>query len=1021
MNQDTSVPETRYATQPTMSDADALWLQAPCAALRLWGEADRAGWRLNQAAVEWSLDARLADADWQACAERWLAAAPTDTGQLRVGGWALDFRSVAQAPGWLLWLTPQPRVAAGGAVGWRDAAEKLALVQGFDRMGFFERSARGGRDWWDRQMFVLMGLEPALQPPPFELAVQRLHPDDRAGVIEHHRRSMQRAGRYEMRFRLLLPDGRQRDMHALTEVRNGADGRPATMLGVLIDDTEGVDRVRAQQAVSAQLARALNLAKISVWRIDLQTERVVMNDTGYGFDGLAPRAGGLSLDEIRGLVHPDDLAAVERAAAQAIACQDVVDVEARYLHSDGSYRHLLTRRVAERDAQGRALALTGISLDQTAHIAERERAQALARRIQLVADAAGVGVWTIEAAREGEAERVEWNAQMFRIYGLPEDGPAPPVREWMGHRVHPQDRERVAAERRRARQEGRLGFETEFRVVRPDGSLRWVVCRSHREERDGRSLLHGIHLDLTQQRRLGEELRLHEHRLKLATQMAGVGIWDRDMETGTIIWEEQMYRLRGLQPDDPRTPREIDQQLLSPQALEQRWEHIERHIADSAPYEYEFELRWPDGSQHWLVSTGRAVRDEHGKVVRMVGLNWDITQRKRAEAALREAEAAERASRAKSEFLARMSHELRTPLNAMLGFAQLLEHDGAERLDAPQRQRLAHIRSAGTHLLSLIDEVLDLSAVEAGSLAVTPQPTSLDEAVEEVCQWLAPLAAQHEVSLRAAASGAWVQADARRLRQVLANLISNAVKYNRRGGQVKLSALRLMVDGAPGWELGVRDTGRGLSAEQQAHLYEPFNRLGAEREDIEGRGIGLMTALHLVRSMGGRMQVHSRLGEGSEFRVWLPLAAPASAAPAPAEPDGAAAVAGDPLAVLYVEDNAVNVLVMRELVALRPRITLQVAVDGRSGIEAALRQRPDLVLVDMQLPDMDGHELLRRLRAQRVSATMVALSANAMPDAVARARAAGFDDYWTKPIDVAQLLNRLDRLAAANSLSARKD
>jgi PAS domain S-box-containing protein len=1012
-------------SHPTLSDADALWLQAPCAALRLWREAGAAQWRLNRAAIEWSLAAGLAEADWRVLAERLLGDdAPADAGQLRAGAWALDYRALALAPGWLLWLTPQARVADGRHSGWRDAEEKLALVQGFDRMGFFERSVGGGRDWWDKHMFGLMGLEPALHPPTLQEAALRLHPDDRAELIEHHRRSMLKAGRYEIRYRLLLPDGRQRDMHALTEVRNGADGQPATMLGVLIDDTDGAERVRAQQAVSAQLARALELAKISVWRIDLRTERIHMNETGYSFNGLAPRSEGMALEEIRALVHPDDLPAVKRAAELAIAGSDVVDVETRYLHSDGSYRHLLTRRVAEHDAQGRALSLTGISLDQTEHIAARERAQALAQRIQMVADAAGVGVWTIETAGEGEPEHVEWNAQMFHIYGLPADQPAPPVREWMSRRVHEHDRERVANERRRARRAGRPGFETEFRIVRPDGSLRWVVCRSHREEHEGgRSLLHGIHLDLTQQRMLGEELNLHEHRLKLATQIAGVGIWERDMVTGAIVWEAQMYRLRGLQPDDPRTPREIDEGIVAPQALEERWQRIERHLADSEPYEYEFEVRWPDGSMHWLVSTGRAVRDANGKAVRMVGLNWDITQRKRAEAALRDAEAADRASRAKSEFLARMSHELRTPLNAMLGFAQLLEHDGGTRLDALQRERLGRIRSAGTHLLSLIDEVLDLSAVEAGSLPVALQPIALDEAIEEVRQWLAPMAADSGLSLQVAASGAWVHADARRLRQVLANLMSNAIKYNRRGGQVSLAARRLVVDGVPGWELSVRDTGRGLSAEQQAHLYEPFNRLGAERDGIEGRGIGLMTVHHLVRLMGGRLQVNSRPGEGSEFRVWLTLAGAPAATPTPAEEHPTASGATDALSVLYVEDNAVNVLVMRELVALRPNITLHVAVDGHGGIEAALQHQPDLVLVDMQLPDMDGHELLRRLRAQPLPSTLIALSANAMPDAVAQARAAGFDDYWTKPIDVARLLAGLDRLAAAKTMPhlAQKD
>jgi PAS domain S-box-containing protein len=690
-----------------------------------------------------------------------------------------------------------------------------------------------------------------------------------------------------------------------------------------------------------------------------------------------------------------------------------VDVETRVRMADGHYSHMLMRRVAERDAEGRVVGLTGVSLDQTEHIAARERVQALARRIQQVADAAGVGVWTIENPGEGEAERVEWNAQMFHIYGLSADQPAPPVHEWMGERVHEDDRPRVAEERRRARRSGRSSFETSFRVLRADGSVRSVVCRSQRDQRDGRTVLHGIHLDVTQQRELNQTLRLQERRLQLATQIAGVGIWERDLVTHEVHWEEQMYRLRGLNVDDLRTPREIDEQIMSPPALAERRRRIQRHLQDAEPYAFEFEVRWPDGTTRWLASTGSAVRDDAGRAVRMVGLNWDVTQRRRAEAALRDAEAAERASRAKSEFLARMSHELRTPLNAMLGFTELLAHDVADRLEAPQLERLARIRSAGTHLLSLIDEVLDLSSVEAGSLPVALQPIALHEAIGEVRQWLAPMATERQVQLRVAADPAWVLADARRCRQVVANLVSNAIKYNRQGGQVQLSLRRLVVQGVPGWELAVRDTGRGLSAEQQAHLYEPFNRLGAEREGIEGRGIGLMTVRHLVRLMGGRLQQHSQVGQGSEFLVWLPAAPEPSVAPAAADEGPSTAAGGRALSVLYVEDNPVNVLLVRELLSLRPNVSLQVAADGRAGIEMAQQMRPDLVLVDMQLPDMDGHEVMRRLRALQVPSRLVALSANVMPDAVQRARDAGFDDYWTKPIDITKFLAGLDGLAAA--------
>ena len=1012
---------------------DALWQRAPCAALRLGASAGPPYWMLNQAAIEWSLRCGWTEADWDEAVNTLSGERSTaPSGTLFVASCGIDYRSVALPEGRLLWLCPQPGVAGPWPDGWRGAREKLALVQGFERIGFFERrlgDGRGGRDWWDRYMYKLMGLPLALNPPTFEQALLRVHPQDRERVIEHHRQAIQRAGRYEVRYRLAPPDAPPRDVQVLTEVRNGADGSPATLLGVLIDDTEGAQRERAQRSVSDELARALELARVSVWRVDVQRRRMFFNDIGYRFNGIEPTSKGMALDDVRALAHDEDRPAIIDAAARAMAGDEVIDVEARYRNPDGSWRHLLTRRVAERDAQGQVVALLGVSLDQSEQIAARLREQALARRIQMVSDAAGVGVWNVEEGVAGAPAQVEWNAQMLRICGMAPGQPAPSLQAWIGQVIHPHDRERALADGRGARESGSGDFDTELRIVRPDGSVRWVLCRSHFELRDGRGSYHGIYLDLTPQRALQAQLRLHEHRLKLATQSAGVGIWDSDLDSGEVIWEEQMYRLRGLRPDDPRTPHDIDRDLLAPWALQERRRRFDRHLADAEPYEHEFELRWPDGSTHWLASTGCAVRDADGKPLRMVGLNWDVTQRKRADAALRDAEAAERASRAKSQFLARMSHELRTPLNAILGFAQLLEHDVADRFDARQRERLQRIRSAGLHLLGLIEEVLDLSAVEAGSLALTLQTIDLDQAVDEVRHWLAPMAAAAGLALQVTPARACVRADARRLRQVLGNLVSNAIKYNRRGGRVTLSSQRVLVDGVPGWELTVRDTGRGLSTEQQAHLYEPFNRLGAEREDIEGRGIGLVTVHHLVQAMGGRLRQQSRLGEGSEFFVWLPQSGRERDAAGLAETavgtagrddieggaNGAprhAAASGAALSLLYIEDDPVSALVMRELVGLRANFSLHVATDGAAGIEAARRLRPDLVLTDMHLPDMDGLELLRRLRALPRTATVIALSANAMPDAIAQARAAGFDDYWTKPVDIQRLLAGLDRLAA---------
>ena len=968
---------------------------------------------MNTAALTWAQTRQLAEGDWQAAVHTVLHGAfVPDAGCFTLGARRIDYRAVPLDDAWVLWLSPGAAGSACDDVPARaDAARILSLVTGFVDIGCFEHDTVTGQVHWDAGLFRIFGLEPTQRALHFDEALQRLHPHDRARVRAQRERTQLVDGRQQAHFRVLQPDGRMRHVHAFTEVRRSAEGPGACIFGVLVDETASAARMLSSQREKADLARALELAMISVWRIDLQTQRIHYNDIGYRITGVAPSPEGMSLQQMRALAHPDDLPAILDAAAQAMASDGVVDVEARYRNADGSWRHLLTRRVAERDAQGQVVALAGVSLDQTRQIAARDHAQALARRIQRIADAAGVGVWSIE----GEHDQVHWNAQMFRIYGLPEDGPTPPASEWMGQRVQADDRKRVADERRRARRNGSAGFETEFRVVRPDGSLRWVVCRSHGDVHDGRAALYGIHLDVTLQRQTDQALRLHEQRLKLATQTAGMGSWERDVASREVLWDEQMYRLRGLRADDPRTPRAIDTLALAPEALAERSARIERHLRDGTPFEYEFQVRWPDGTLHWLASTGHAVLDEAAQPLRMVGLNWDITQRRLAERARRDKESAERASRAKSEFLARMSHELRTPLNAILGFAQLIQQDTAEPPDArQQRERAARIHSAGTHLLSLIDDVLDLATSEAGAPTLALEALALDEALDDVQHWLRTLAARHAVELHVPASGAQVMAEPRRLRQVLANLLSNAIKYNHAGGRAWVEVKPSKHLGTAGWLLSVHDDGRGLSPAQLAHLFEPFNRLGAEREAIEGRGIGLATAHQLARLMGSQLRARSRVGAGSEFYFRLAAAAP-SAAMQPAK----AARAKTTLSLLYVEDNPVNVLVMQELVALRPGFAFSSAEDGQSGVRMALRDKPDLVLVDMQLPDIDGYEVLRVLREQHTASTLIALSANAMPDDIARAKAAGFDDYWTKPIDFENFLGALEQLAKRRQRTRR--
>ena len=769
---------------------------------------------------------------------------------------------------------------------------------------------------------------------------------------------------------------------------------------------------KGHEAASLQLGMAVGLVGISLWRLDLATQRIQLNDWGYELIGQVPHPQGMPIELMRQCIHPDDRAAVEEAAREAVETGSIVDAEARYRRPDGSYRHLLTRRRVERGEQGQPVALVGISLDITEQVRARERAAQITQSIDLIADATGVGVWSTDV----ESRQTTWNRQMRRIYDLPDDISTWEARRIAIERTDPADRARLDACFHDLVAHPGEARELAFTLQWPDGQKRWVVGRGKSTVHGGRAVVFGVFIDVTEQRRTQQRLQHAEERAMLAATAVGLAIWERDLVSGDSWWDAQMYRLRGL-PEDAGTPDELRHKSIHPDDLafvERRTAEIIDHEND---YYFDFRVRWPDGTVKWLATRGSVVRDESGRALRILGFNWDVTEHKLAEDMRREKAAAEQASRAKSEFLSRMSHELRTPLNAVLGFAQLLLDDPSQPLAEKQRERARHIGDAGQHLLALIDDVLELTSVEVGNVPFAMAVVEVAPVVHDTLQWIQPMAQRAKVHLSIAPMEGAVRADPRRLRQVLANLLSNAVKYNRPQGRVEVG---LIDDAAKDGMLGirVRDTGRGLTDAQMQRLFEPFNRLGAEREGIEGTGIGLTIVRALVEHMGGAVEVRSRAGEGCEFRVWLQAAGPDDAAAA-GGPDRSsmhdAVAALREIDVLYIEDNALNVMLVTELVTMRPNVRLHIAKDGCSGVARVAELRPRAVLIDLQLPDIDGYEVLRRIRADHSldGVTCVALSANAMPEDIARARQWGFDDYWTKPIDFTNFLAGLDRFAGA--------
>jgi PAS domain S-box-containing protein len=405
-----------------------------------------------------------------------------------------------------------------------------------------------------------------------------------------------------------------------------------------------------------------------------------------------------------------------------------------------------------------------------------------------------------------------------------------------------------------------------------------------------------------------------------------------------------------------------------------------------------------------------------GTVLGMSVVARDISERRRAEKALREAkQEAERANRAKSEYLSRMSHELRTPLNAILGFAQLLE---LEELATEQRENLGYILSAARHLLALINEVLDIAAIEAGRLPLSLEPVAVAEVVAEAVSLIRPLADQHQVLLVSPPTECQVHVlgDRQRLKQILLNLLSNAVKYNRQGGSVQLGC-GPVADGR--LRIEVVDTGPGIAPEAMGQLFVPFERLGSEQTGVEGAGLGLPLSRRLAEAMGGTLEVASTVGQGSSFWVELPPAeSPVERAERRQELAEAAAPEPDPapsesLTVLYIEDNLSNLQLVERVLNRRPGVRLISAMRPQLGLELAAEHDPDLILLDLHLPDMPGQEVLRRLQAEPRTARVpvVILSADARPSLIKELLGQGVRAFLTKPLDVKELLELLDGVA----------
>ncbi len=507
------------------------------------------------------------------------------------------------------------------------------------------------------------------------------------------------------------------------------------------------------------------------------------------------------------------------------------------------------------------------------------------------------------------------------------------------------------------------------------------------------------------------ELRRLERWMAMMLASIGDGVVATDRVGSITLLNDAARRITGWDGDDA-LGRPLDEVFRVSDARDGQalTGLLERALVApiSLGVEHPVLLQRRDGETVNVADSIAPIRDAAGESSGVVVVFRDATDRIKAEQMERDKLAAELASRQKTHFLSRVSHELRTPLNAILGFTQLLQLDESRPLDAMQRSRLDRVQHAGSHLLALINDVLDLARLEEGARPLELGPVDVAAVIDASCTMLEQAARERDVHVERRLDHAAppALADVRVLEQVLLNLLSNGIKYNRAGGRL---TVELSVPGDT-VEIAVRDEGAGLDAAQLEQLFQPFNRLGAENSTVEGSGLGLVIARSLVEAMGGELRVSSRCGAGTCFTVCLSAAgAPASRpAPPPVRPQGAIAEL-PPATLLYVEDEPLNALLLTEALRDVPQWRVVLAEDGEQGLALARRLRPDLVLLDVNLPGLTGDQVVRALRADPATAALrcVALSADALPEQRAAAQVAGFEDYWTKPLDLGTLVERL--------------
>lgn len=881
-----------------------------------------------------------------------------------------------------------------------------------------------------------LGYAPGNAPANFVDFLGLVHPDDLPLLYKSRAGVPDLATESEVELRLRCGDGEYRWFLGRAHIQRDEHGQPIRLIGAHIDIHE---RKRAQLAANqarSWLDLACHGAGIGLWQFDLATGITRLGESWrrlFGDDRCEVVLGDLPLLE---LIHPDDQAGYFefiRHAFQGGPPLEPMEQEIRIRRPDGNYRWVLTRTLVVRDAEGKPVQVLGADVD----IDRRRRAEADLRqsgeRLSMALSAARGGVWATDLA----TDELFWSDEHYRLLGYDPTRDHASLRNWKA-RIHPDDRPKADAVIDAVRAGSVEEFAIEFRVVEDDGTVRWLRDIGGTDPNDSsRRRWGGVTMDVTARKLAELELARLTGNLEAEVERRSQELRRRALAMdaaveGMAVLRDEVYlymnpahaRMYGY-PDASAVLGKTWRELYD--ADEQR--RIESEIVPVLMHEGAWlgslRGRRPDGTSV-PVEVGLTLTADGN----LVCVCRDITERSRIEAELRHSRdqlAAtnadlERANRATDDFLANMSHELRTPLTAVLGITEALAAEVYGPLAPAQRDVLNVIDRSGRHLLELISDLLEWSRLHAGQPIAESMLVDLPTLSVGVLQMVRPLAdAKHiELCIAGVLLVEGFASDERRIRQILVNLLGNAIKFTPERGHVQLTIRPVEAEGRIEFE--VTDTGIGIAPEDLERIFEPFVQVdsGLARRQ-PGTGLGLALSRRLAEALGGDLTVTSDLGEGSRFTLRVPWGAsdlpPRRAgtiqiAP-PSAPRLEPARGSHRAHILVVEDNDANLQFISDFLESRG-FAVAAAHDGLEAIEAVERAAPALIVMDVQMPRLNGLEATRRLRAAGVTVPIILLTALAMPGDRERCLEAGATDYLSKPI-------RLNNLADGIAAHLRRD